>query len=51
MRKAVVDYKHSGPLEQAIGKVTIIPGNINSGLAGKKLIFQRNMLLGCKWSW
>jgi hypothetical protein len=29
MRKAVIDYKPSGPLEQAIGKVTITPGNQN----------------------
>jgi hypothetical protein len=27
MRKAVVDYSPSGQLEQAIGKVTIIPGS------------------------
>jgi hypothetical protein len=29
MRRVIVDYNPSGPLEQAIGKVTIIPGNLN----------------------
>jgi hypothetical protein len=43
--RVVADYNPSGLAEQGVSKVTIIPGNINSGHQAEKFIFQQKLPL------